>query len=115
MRVRMILALVCTHLAFLMHAPAVAEVTAAPFGVDGNNEDEGWGVAGRLTYAANFGASALVHVGGAVVWEETTTTEADAIRYRSRPEAHVTNQRLVDKTGCPAPARTRSTASRLRS
>jgi len=47
-------------------------------GVDGDNEDEGWGVAARLTYAANFGASALVHVGGAVVWEETTTTETDA-------------------------------------
>jgi len=67
-------------------------------GVDGDNEDEGWGVAGRLTYAANFGASALVHVGGAVVWEETTTTETHALRYRSRPEAHVTNQRLVDVT-----------------
>lgn len=66
--------------------------------VDGNNEDEGWGIGGRVTYGVQFGRRGLFHVGGSAAREEPETTETDEFRIRARPEAHLTSRRLVDAT-----------------
>ena len=58
--------------------------------------DEGWGAAGRFTWAALNNDDMVLHFGGAVSWEQATNGDDESFRYRARPESHVTNQRLVD-------------------
>lgn len=59
--------------------------------------DEGMGVAARLTLTPVNSAPRLVHVGLAAAWEEPGSTDAgeDTVRFRARPESHVTSTRLV--------------------
>lgn len=58
--------------------------------------DEGWGAAGRVTWAAIQNDDQVLHFGGAVSWEQPANGDSEDIRLRVRPESHVTNQRLVD-------------------
>lgn len=66
-------------------------------GPDSNEDeetDEGWGLSARGTFAPIFTETQLVHVGGSFVYR--VPDDNDELRFRERPESHVTNQRLVD-------------------
>ena len=65
-------------------------------GIDspGTDESQGYGWAGRATFAPIRSESAVLHVGGALEWR--TGYENDQVRFRVRPESHVTDRRLVD-------------------
>jgi phosphate-selective porin OprO/OprP len=58
--------------------------------------DEGWGAAGRITWAPINDDDMVLHFGGALSWEQATNGDSEDFRYRARPESHVTNQRLID-------------------
>ncbi len=58
---------------------------------DGNNESNA--VAGRLTFAPIANKTEVVHFGGAV---EYRNYDDSTIRFRSRPEAHTAEHRMVD-------------------
>jgi phosphate-selective porin OprO/OprP len=64
---------------------------------DGEN-DEGYGVAGRLTWAPEFGDNSFIHLGVSANWQEPNEDSDDneTWRVRARPETHQTNVRLVD-------------------
>lgn len=61
---------------------------------DSTSGDEGWGAAGRLTWAAINNDDMVLHFGGAVSWEEFD--DSKEFRLRARPESHNTSVRLVD-------------------
>jgi phosphate-selective porin OprO/OprP len=65
-------------------------------GIDSPGEDESqsYGTDGRVTFAPINSDGRVLHVGGAFEWR--TGYEGDEVRYRTRPESHVTNVRLVD-------------------
>lgn len=61
------------------------------------NEEEvssGYGLTGRATFAPIARKGRVLHVGASVSHRETNDNEQ--IRFRARPESHVTNVRLVD-------------------
>ena len=60
-----------------------------------NNDDsnEGNGTAARVTIAPIAEKNRVVHLGGYGEWRKPTNGE---VRYRTRPEAHIANERLVD-------------------
>jgi phosphate-selective porin OprO/OprP len=66
-------------------------------GIDsgGDETSSGYGIAGRLTFAPSGwnGDGRVLHFGGSVEYREE---EDEEIRFRSRPESHVTDIRLVD-------------------
>jgi phosphate-selective porin OprO/OprP len=75
-------------------------LSAMLFGKEPNesiNGDQGIGFAGRAAWHTQTD-STLYHVGLAAMWMEPPSTEDDTIRYRVRPESHVTGERLVDTT-----------------
>ncbi len=59
-----------------------------------DDESEGWGGSGRVTVAPIHTPDRVVHVGGSASWR--TPDEARMVRFRQRPESHVTDVRLVD-------------------
>lgn len=61
---------------------------------DGDEVNEGWGLSARGTFAPILNETQLVHVGASVAYREPDGN--DELRFRSRPESHVTNERLVD-------------------
>ncbi len=68
-------------------------------GVDDNNDsdgenDEGYGGSGRVTFAPIDAGTRLVHVGASVAYRGTG--DDDEVRFRERPESHITNVRFVD-------------------
>ena len=65
-------------------------------GIDGasDNNDEGYGVSGRATYAPILSEGKLLHLG--VSGSYRATGSDDVFRIRERPESHVTDTRLVD-------------------
>ena len=60
---------------------------------DNGNDNEGYGYAARLTVAPIAEKNRVVHLGGYGEWRAPTD---DEVRYRSRPESHIANVRLVD-------------------
>ncbi len=56
--------------------------------------DEGYGVVGRLTYAPIHQDTRAVHLGAAAEYRETD--DEDQIRFRTRPESHVTGVRFAN-------------------
>jgi len=68
------------------------------FGQDISNKkdsiDDGWGVAGRATFAPILYDNKLLHVGFSSEYRQTNS--ANIVRFRTRPESGVTNSRLVD-------------------
>ena len=60
---------------------------------EGSNSNEGYGVAGRVTFAPLKEKTRVVHLGGSVEYRDPSGNE---VRYRERPESHISNQRLVD-------------------
>jgi phosphate-selective porin OprO/OprP len=61
---------------------------------DNDDESEGYGGSGRVTFAPIHTPTRVVHVGGSASWR--TPDEAAMVRFRQRPESHVTDVRLVD-------------------
>ena len=55
--------------------------------------DEGWGSIARVTYGPKLSENAQIHLGLAGGYE---VPQNNTIRFRSRPEAHLANNRLVD-------------------
>lgn len=56
--------------------------------------DEGWGVAGRLTYAPVHKKTRVLHFGAASEYRKTN--DDDEVRFLTRPESHVTNVRYAN-------------------
>ena len=65
-------------------------------GLDGaaGDNDEGYGLSARATFAPFLSADRLVHLGASV--SHRVTGSEDTVRFRDRPESHVTDTRLVD-------------------
>lgn len=61
---------------------------------DNDDASEGWAGTGRITFAPIHTATRVVHLGVAGSWR--TPDEADMIRFRQRPESHVTDVRLIN-------------------
>ncbi len=59
-----------------------------------SNIDNGWGVAGRLTYAPLLTNSLLLHLGAAVEYQEPDGD--NSMRLRTTPETHVSRTRLLN-------------------
>jgi phosphate-selective porin OprO/OprP len=55
---------------------------------------EGYGATGRITFSPVHEKSRAVHLGGAVSWR--TPDDDDTLRFRERPESHISSTRLVD-------------------
>jgi phosphate-selective porin OprO/OprP len=59
-----------------------------------NNDDEGWGVAGRLTYAPWFQKDRVLHLGFSGQWRvpdanSDNATALQTVRFRSKPESNI--------------------------
>ena len=61
---------------------------------DNSPERDGWGATGRVHFAPLSGDGSVVHLGGSASYRGGGGS--DVIRYRERPESHVTSTRLVD-------------------
>jgi phosphate-selective porin OprO and OprP len=64
---------------------------------DGGEADSGVSIAGRVTSAPVLSSTRLIHVGGAVAFRDTG--QGETVQLRTRPESHVTDERLVDTGG----------------
>jgi len=60
---------------------------------DDTDGDEGYGVGARLTWAPWHEKTRVLHVGAAAAWEDPND---NGLRFRARPESHITSTRLVD-------------------
>ena len=58
------------------------------------DNDEGFGVSSRVTYAPINEENQVLHLGATAAYRSTGSI--DALRFRVRPESHLTNTRLVD-------------------
>lgn len=58
------------------------------------DDDEGMGISSRGTFAPKIGDNTRLHIGAALSYRNTGSI--DTVRFRERPESHVTNQLLVD-------------------
>ena len=64
------------------------------FNADPDDEgDEGYGVVGRVTFDPISGESNLVHLGVSAEYRDPKDT---SVRFRARPESHITGERLID-------------------
>lgn len=62
-------------------------------------KDEGWGIAGRLTWAPINGATETLHLGVSGYWRDPSsrgTAAVGGVRFRATPEFSVDSTRLVD-------------------
>jgi len=67
---------------------------------DDTTGDEGYGAGARLTWAPWNGKTRVIHLGLAGAWEDPNDND---VRFRSRPESHKTDTRLVDTEDIPEP------------
>lgn len=78
-------------------------LTASVYGQDANDNgsggDEGYGVGARGTFAPINEKGRVLHLGAWGAWEQVSDNSADTdktIRFRQRPESHITSSRLVN-------------------
>ncbi|MDH3401099.1 MAG: OprO/OprP family phosphate-selective porin [Chromatiales bacterium] len=64
--------------------------------VQDGGKDEGMGVSGRFTYLPWKTDNGFLHLGVWGSFEEPQNTVEEVVRYRARPESHVTSVRLID-------------------
>lgn len=67
---------------------------------DDTDGDEGYGAGARVTWAPWNEKTKVIHLGLAGAWEDPNDNN---VRFRSRPESHKTNTRLVDTSSIPEP------------
>lgn len=67
---------------------------------DDTDGDEGYGAGARLTWAPWNEKSKVLHVGGSAAWEDPNDNN---VRFRARPESHITSTRLVNTDYFPDP------------
>lgn len=72
-------------------------------GPDGGDENNSYGVDGRLVYAPRLGDWQL-HFGASAHWRDLNRLAASGVRYSQRPFSHATNTRLLDTGSIPIPA-----------
>lgn len=72
-------------------------VGISAYGQDAQEEgvDEGLGAGARFVFTPIRGETEVLHLGVAAAWEQAPD-ETDTLRFRARPESHVTDVRLVD-------------------
>jgi len=59
-----------------------------------DDNDKGFGASGRFTYAPISEKNRVLHLGASAAYRSTGS--ADTLRFRERPESHLTDTRLVD-------------------
>jgi phosphate-selective porin OprO/OprP len=79
-------------------------------GIDGasGDEDEGFAVGGRATYAPLLSKQQHMHLGGSISYRHSGSD--DAISFSERPESHVTNAREVSTGSITAESNLRTVA-----
>ncbi len=74
-----------------------------------NNDDEGKGVAGRVTWAPIARRDRVLHAGLGGQWRKpgqvATGTRLETLRFRSRPESNIINDALEESSGITAGTR----------
>lgn len=60
----------------------------------GTEQSQSYGAASRLSFSPVNEANRVLHLDGAVEWR--TNYQNDEVRFRGRPESHITDVRLVD-------------------
>lgn len=63
-------------------------------GGSGGGVDAGWGVSTRTSYAPIYEKHQILHLGGSIAYRASNSK--NTLRFRERPESHLTNIRLVD-------------------
>ena len=63
---------------------------------NGDDGDEGFGVGARVTFLPYKSDNGLFHLGFAAAIEQPEDDNNESVRFRARPESHVTNTRLVN-------------------
>jgi len=76
---------------------ALANASDGPAGGDENNS---YGLDGRVVYAPKLGKTQL-HFGGSAHWRNLKRVGDTATRYRQRPYLHTTNSRLIGTAALP--------------
>ena len=67
---------------------------------DDTDGDEGYGAGARLTWAPWNEKTQVLHLGGSAAWEDPNDND---VRFRARPESHITSTRMVDTGNFPDP------------
>jgi phosphate-selective porin OprO/OprP len=60
---------------------------------DPSSGDEAYGAGARVTWAPWHEKTRVLHLGAAAAWEDPND---DGLRFRARPESHITSTRMVD-------------------
>jgi len=80
-------------------------LTNSSDGPKGGDENNSYGVDGRLVFAPKLGKTQL-HIAASGHWRDLNRLTADGVRYRQRPYAHSTNTRFLDTGAFPANSET---------
>ena len=67
---------------------------------DDTDGDEGYVAGARLTWAPWNEKTKVLHLGGSAAWEDPNDND---VRFRARPESHITSTRMVDTGNFPDP------------
>jgi len=76
------------------HWTASAGLFGEAVGTAADGNDEGWGVAGRTTYAPINEKTRVIHLG--VAADYRTLGDSDHLRFKQQPETHVSGVNIVD-------------------
>jgi len=76
------------------HWTASAGLFGEAVGTSADGNDEGWGVAGRATYAPINEKTRVIHLGAAADYR--TLGDTDDLRFRQQPETHISGVNIVD-------------------
>ena len=78
------------------HHSDVLGVQGMLFGQEPNDSTGGEGFGARAYYTPLRGEDSLIHLAVSAVWEDPEDGGISQVRYRARPESHVTDVRLIN-------------------